>query len=174
MATKKDDKVNLVSFKTQYDPHTSVFEDPGSAYRTTYSSRVDADGEVILEESGSEDLYSYIQSHRDSCDINVLLSRYNNGDVSVLNQRVGSYGDFTQFPKTFADTLNFMIKGEEYFDSLDLDLKRKFDFSFEKFVATMDDMEKFNSIMDSYYNPEPSPTVSDVSSKSSDGGDLNE
>lgn len=134
-------------FKTQYQPHDRVFQEPGSPIRTLYSSRVDADGNIVLEESGSENLYDYIQSHRDSCDINVLLARYNNGDVSALNQRQGSYGDFTQFPKTFAETLNFMIQGQDYFESLPLEVRERFGFSFERFVASMDNMDDFMKIM---------------------------
>lgn len=138
-----------VSFRTQYQSHERVFAEEGSRFHTLYSSRVDADGSIVLEESGSENLYEYIQSHKDSCDINVLLARYNNGEPSVLSQRQGMYGDFTQLPQTFAETLNFMIQGQEYFESLPLEIREKFGHSFERFVASMDDLENFSKIMSS-------------------------
>lgn len=127
-------------FFTQYDEHPRVHQTLGSREKVLYTSKVLDDGTIDLIESGKEDLYGYIQSHKDSVDINVLLARYQNGDPTALARVQGSYGDFTQMPKTYAELLNAMIAGEQYFNSLPVETRAKFDHDFNKFMAGMDDM----------------------------------
>lgn len=130
-------------FKTQFDGHPRKHANPGDSEHVLYTSKIEKDGTISLVESGREDIYDQIQSHKDSCDIHVLLARYKNGEADVLSQRQGSYGDFTEMPKTYADILNAMIAGETYFNSLPVETRAKFDHSLEKFMASMDDMPSF-------------------------------
>uniref|UniRef100_A0AAU8B9K0 Internal scaffolding protein n=1 Tax=Dulem virus 134 TaxID=3145611 RepID=A0AAU8B9K0_9VIRU len=132
-------------FKTQFDSHSRVLQEPGCGERVLYMSKLADDGTVELTPSGTEDLYASIQSHKDSCDIHVLLLRYQNGDVDALSRVQGAYGDFTQLPGTYAELLNAMIAGEQYFNSLPVETRAKFDHSFEKFMVSMDNMPDFLS-----------------------------
>ena len=101
-----------MEFKTQYDARDRIFSDPGSPEHITYAGHYDEKGRVVLEESGRENLYDYIQSYAESCDIHVLMKRYANGDVDALSQKQGFYGDFLDFPKTYAEALNHMNEME--------------------------------------------------------------
>ena len=83
-----------MEFKTQYDARDRVFTDSGSPEHITYAGHYDEKGRVVLEEAGRENLYDYIQSYAESCDIHVLMKRYANGDVDALSQKQGFYGDF--------------------------------------------------------------------------------
>lgn len=130
-------------FKTPFDPHPRVYQELGSGDRILYTARLDEDGNVQLSESGREDLYASIQSHKDSCDIHVLLQRYADGDVDALTRVQGSFGDFTSMPSSYAELLNALIAGESYFNSLDVETRAKFDHSFEKFMISMDNMPEF-------------------------------
>lgn len=130
-------------FTTQFDPHPRVHQELGSGDRVLYTARLDEDGNVLLTESGKEDLYASIQSHKDSCDIHVLLQRYADGDVDALTRVQGSFGDFTSMPSSYAELLNALIAGESYFNSLDVETRAKFDHSFEKFMISMDNMPEF-------------------------------
>lgn len=130
-------------FDTQFDAHPRVYQELGSGDRVLYTARLDEDGNVLLTESGREDLYASIQSHKDSCDIHVLLQRYADGDVDALTRVQGSFGDFTSMPSSYAELLNALIAGESYFNSLDVDTRAKFDHSFEKFMVSMDNMPEF-------------------------------
>ena len=137
-------------FKNQFQGHDPIIQNPGSGERVLYA----------LTPSGTENLYESIQSHKDSCDIHVLLARYQNGDVEALSQRQGHYGDFTEMPKTYAELLNTVISGRSYFDSLPVETREKFDHSFEKFMMTMDNMENFAKIMGFVEDdPQPQPEV---------------
>ena len=82
-----------MEFKTQYDARDRVFTDPGSPEHITYAGHYDEKGRVVLEESGRENLYAYIQSYAESCDIHVLMKRYDNGDVDALSQKQSLHTD---------------------------------------------------------------------------------
>lgn len=130
-------------FRDLYDQRERVIENPGSPVRVLYTSKVADDGNIELIPSGTENLYDFIQSHRDSVDIHVILQRFANGDSAALSRVQGNYGDFTNLPSTYAELLNTMIAGENYFNSLPLETRAKFDHSFEKFMVSMDNMPKF-------------------------------
>lgn len=131
---------DLMEFKTQYSTHDRVFQDAGSRERVVYSSHVDDSGVVVLAPSGKENLYEYIQSFKDSTSIPLILARYAAGDASVLSRKQGSFGDFTNLPKTYAEMLNMMVQGRKFFDDLPVEVRAKFDHSFERFMASMDNM----------------------------------
>lgn len=145
-------------FVHQFQPHERVIQVCGSGDHQLYTSELQDNGEITLIPSGVEDLYASIQSHKDSCDIHVLLARYQNGDVEALSQRQGVYGDFTEMPKTYMELLNTVISGRSYFDSLPVETREKFDHSFEKFMMSMDNMEQFAKLM-GFDPPKPEPNV---------------
>lgn len=124
-----------MTFPTQFTKHERVHAHLGSPVRTLYGGRYDANGRVVLEEKGKENLYDYIQSFRDSVDLNVILARFSNGDTEALSKAQGFYADVTDFPKTMADALNRINECEEMFKSLPLDVRQKFDCSFEQFLS---------------------------------------
>ena len=127
-----------VVVKTQFDDHARVHSNPGNRFKTLYAPRFDDNGVMELVENGRENLYEFIQSHKDSTDIHVLLDRYQRGDESVLSRRQGLYGDFTQMPNTYAEALNAMISAENYFNGLPVETRAKFGHSFQQFLVSMD------------------------------------
>ena len=102
-----------------------IFSNPGSPIHEIYSPVVKDDGSIELEVSGVENTDEYIQSFLESCDINVIVSRIENGELDLLNQRTGSFGDFTDMPKTFAEMLQLKIDSELMFNSLPIEIKQK-------------------------------------------------
>lgn len=122
-------------FPTQYSEHERVHCSPGSPVRELYNGRYDANGRVVLEKSGEENLYQYIQSFKDSVDLNVILARFTNGEVDALSKAQGFYADVTDFPHNMADALNRINDCQRMFDALPLDVRQKFDCSFEQFLS---------------------------------------
>lgn len=137
-----------MNFRTQYQPRERVVANPGQREKALWSPVFDKDGGFELKESGREDLYAFIQSHSASVDIHVILERFACGDVSALSKVQGTYGDFTTVPKTYAELLNSVIQGEQYFLSLPVEVRAKFGHDFNKWLVSMDDMpswlEKMN------------------------------
>lgn len=155
-----------MQFKTQYDARDRIFSDPGSPEHITYAGHYDDKGRVVLEESGRENIYDFIQSHAESCDIHVLMKRYQNGDVEALSQKQGFYGDFLDFPKTYAEALNHMNEMERQFMALPVEVREKFGNSFTEFLAASaepDFLERLGIKKDSA--SEPVPDIPQVESK---------
>lgn len=128
----------ILKFNTQYDKRPPVYQEAGSRVKIIYSPRYSEDGVLDLVETGRENLYDYIQSHKESTDIHVLLERFSNGEVDVLQRMQGFYGDVTSMPKTYAEVLNAVIIGEETFARLPIEVKQRFNNSFAEWLAAMD------------------------------------
>ena len=122
-------------WKTQFDARDRIISNPGSPEHITYSGHYDEKGRVVLEESGRINLYDEIQSHAESCDIHVLMKRYESGDPTALSQRQGFFADVLDFPKTYAEALNHMNEMESRFMQLPPDVREKFGNSFSEFLA---------------------------------------
>ena len=125
-------------FRTQFDEHPRYQCCTGSRIKKLYAPRFDENGVMDLVEKGEENLYEYIQSHKDSVDINTLLRRYAQGDPDVLSRVQAAYGDFTGLPSTYADLLNAVNDGKQYFESLPVDVRAQFNHSFSEFMASVD------------------------------------
>lgn len=134
-------------FKTQYQSHERKRSNPGTSEHILYSPQFDDHGHFELVESGVEDVYDMIQSHKDSTDIHQILRRFNNGDVNALNKVQGVFADVTEMPKTYAEMLNHIIAGKNAFMDLPVETRAKFGHSFERWLAAMDDPVDFASKM---------------------------
>lgn len=151
-------------FDTQYTPHNRIAANAGSPVKVLYGGKYDANGRVVLEKKGEENLYDFIQSFRDSVDLNVILARFSNGDVDALNKAQGFYADVTEFPKNMADALNRINQAEEMFKALPLETRQKFDCSFEQFLSqsgTQDWLIKMGFDISAPVEPETPPVQGD-------------
>lgn len=128
-------------FETWRRPYRRFTSVVGSRIKAIYSPEFDKKGVMTLKVSGQENLYEFIQSHKDSVDIHKILERFERGDVSALQKAQGMYGDFSEFPKTYAELLNIVIEGEQTFNSLPLEVREKFGHSFHRWLATMGSAE---------------------------------
>lgn len=128
----------MLKFPTVYDKTARVHCNPGNPMKKLFKPKVHEDGILELVDAGQESLYDYIQSWKDSTDINVLLARYANGDVDALSKVQGAYGDFTQFPSTYAEMLNRVEQGKHMFAGLPLEIREKYNHDFSQFIAAMD------------------------------------
>lgn len=133
----------MMKFRTQFDQRERVPANAGTREHTLYIAQFDEYGNHTLVESGKENLYDYIQSHKESVDIHVIMERFARGDVQALQRRQAMFGDFTDFPTTYAGMLNAVQAGEQHFMSLPLEVRQRFDNNFAKWLAAMDDMPSF-------------------------------
>lgn len=110
----------------------------GSRYKTEYSGKLDKDGVLVLEEVGKTDLYEYIQSFAESCDINSILKRYQNGETDVLSRVQGFYVDATNLPDNMSEVLNKLNFAEAEFNKMPTEFKEKYGNDFARFICTFD------------------------------------
>lgn len=119
------------------DDFTSFKSPPGDLFHAILTPSFRSDGTIELIVSDRVDIKKEINSHRDETDMSFILSRLMIGDDSVLNPNPPMYGDFTQFPKSYAEMLNMVLDGERYFDSLPLEIRNKFDNDRSKWFASI-------------------------------------
>ncbi len=124
------------NFDNRYRSHVRFHSEVGDPVKILYSPEFDKNGVMTLKESGRENLYDFIQSHKDSVDIHKIMQRFEEGDVNALSKVQGQFGDFSQFPKTYAEMLNQVIEGENAFNGLPLEVREKFGFSFQQWLAS--------------------------------------
>lgn len=137
-----------MAFRTVYERIRKT-SNPGDPIASEFGFRKDSKGNDVLVETGKYSLYDEIQSYKDSVDLNKIIERFRiTGDVNLLNQRSGFYGDVSEFPKTYAEFLNTANIAREEFAKLPADIRAKFDNSVDKFIASIGS-EEFNAI----YNP---------------------
>lgn len=146
-------------FRTQFD-RVRVFTVPGKRIKDTFSAVLTDNGSIDLEKDGVEDVYAFIQSHKDSVDLNLIMQRYARGDVSGLNKVQGSYGDFTQFPKTYAEALQAVITAKEQFMALPLDVREKFGHDSNRYISSIGTPEWMDALGISV--SDQAPEMSDV------------
>lgn len=127
-----------MKFPTRYDSHERVTTNVGSRIHKLYQAQYDDEGRIDLVEVGEEDLYEAIQSHKDSVDIHVLLKQFQQGDTEALMRRQATFGDFTQVPSSYAELLNSVIAGEQYFNQLPVEVRARFGHSFSQWMVGMD------------------------------------
>lgn len=139
----------MMKFRTMYDDFDRVPSNPGNAEEIEYSPVIGDDGVLSLEAVGKIDVRAEIDSYRESCDLNVIISRFNNGDVDVLSRTQGSYFDAVDLPHTFADMLNTINTAETEFLKLPLAVRERFDNSFHRWLSLMDNPVEFNRLMGS-------------------------
>lgn len=145
-------------FKTQFNGRVRRVANPGSRMKKTFAGRYDEKGRIVLEETGVENIYDKIQSYKDSTDIHVLLKRYANGDTEALAKVQGFYADVTEMPKNFAEVLNIVNDGENFFASLPVEIRSKFGHNFGEFMVSLSDGSIFGKLgMDKPAEPEKAP-----------------
>lgn len=111
-----------------------VYCNPGDPIATRYVAEMKDNGEFVLVEAGKENLYEYIQSFADSCDINNIIARFESGEVDVMDQVKGFYGDFADLPDNMHEVFNILRRGRDVFDRLPVEEKEKYNNSFEQWI----------------------------------------
>lgn len=102
----------------------------------TYGKKVNDDGSICVVETGKTNLYEKIQASKDETLVYNILDKFNAGDVSVLQQRRGTYGDFTDMPETLVEAQQTLIDAENYFYSLPLEVRKEFNHSVSEFLSS--------------------------------------
>lgn len=146
------------------EDHPRVNINPGDPDKVLYSPSFDSSGHMELKEVGKESLYQFIQSHKESTDIRVILARFTAGDTTALAKRQMFYADLTEFPTTYADVVNTMHGAEDYFTHLPVEIRAKFGHDFNKFLASLDNPQTLVDLGIITPSQDSAPPAPDVNS----------
>ena len=133
----------------------------GNGERSIFEERVE-NGKRSLVVTGKENLKDFIEASKNETLISNIMKRFEQGDVNALSRVQGFYGDVTSMPSNLADAQKVLINLENQFNSLPVDVRKKFDNSFDKYVqdvSNVKSVDEFNTL----FNIEPSvPVESEV------------
>lgn len=153
-------------FETKYRVPRRVFAHPGDPIKITYTPEFDRRGVMSLVESGKENIYDFIQSHKDSVDLHKIIERFERGDVNALSKVQAVYADLSEMPRTYSEMLNHVIAGEKMFDELPISVKEKFGQNFHSWMSTLGSDEWLSNmgfVSDPVPDPVPDPVSDPVS-----------
>lgn len=130
MAEKK------IPFGNKYQPRQAKHNSPaGAKIQMEHTPHMGLDGRRKLIKDNPKPIYEMIQASREQCEIERIVKRALNGDVSALNAMEGQYIDITGAPKSLAHAQQIIINAKNDFDKLDPETKKKFDNNVEIFIA---------------------------------------
>lgn len=142
----------MIIFATKYDrmeDHLSFVSNPGVEDEIIYDYKIDSKtGVKDLVPVGKTSIKDFIQSHKDSVDLNKLMERFQNGEVDVFERREGFYADVSDMPTTFPEMFARVQEAENMFMLLDPDVRAQFNNSPSEFWAQYG-TDEFSKIMDS-------------------------
>lgn len=149
------------------EARTRYFSNSGDRCVPERLAKVDSKGNLELKITGKRDLYSEIQSHKDSCDLRIIVDRIINGDAYALQKlkaKEAMYGDFASMPKNKAELLNQVIAAKDYFDNLPVSVKEQFNNNWQEFFINYDENMTIDNekVMSTSVNDSTTSSVSDA------------
>ena len=115
----------------------SLYTSSGDRYQKTYVESLSDNGEPILKEFGSVDLYELHQTGRELCDLKTLILRYQRGDLEALNQRDGFFADVTELPKTPQEVARLAVESRSLFMRLSASERAEYGSSVSKWLEAI-------------------------------------
>lgn len=137
-----------MKFRTYYDIDYEQHSEVGSPIKDVFKARLDKNGKKVIEKKGTEDLYAYIQSFADSCDINLILKKFvATNDATLLQKSQGAFLDLTEAPTDYFDMINKINDAKVEFDNLPESVRKKFDYNVDKFIGSIGTSEWYSHLM---------------------------
>lgn len=123
-------------FRTILDPPKVTITPSGSKEEDIWQLKIDEKGNETFYIAGKTNVYEKIQAHLESTKIeNILAKCIDMGDTTLLNQKEGFYADISEMPNTWIEAQNKIKNAENIFNSLPLEIRKKYDNNFNKYLA---------------------------------------
>lgn len=121
-------------FSRNHRPVTKV-PPIGNGTAPTYEEVFDPEiGEYRLIESGSDNLFDFVQASKEESLVYNIIAKYQRGDVNALNRCVGQYMDVVGMPTNLAEAHATMLDVERKFNSLSPEIRSNFDNDINVFI----------------------------------------
>lgn len=95
-------------------------------------------GREQLVQIGEKPLAEAIKAAADGISIADKLARWRHGDESAFGVPGGSYGDFTQLPKTLAEAQQFAMNAQNVFETLPLEVRSAYGHNLGDFLDAVE------------------------------------
>lgn len=138
-----------MKFHTLYSgTKNDVVSEAGDEYKIEYKLVIDDDGIERIEPCGQTNLKAEIQSHAASVDLNIIISRYMQGDETALERAQAFYADVSALPKTMIEIMNLNKEGMAIFDSMKPEVRELFDNNYLNFVDNPEKLKDYLSSLE--------------------------
>lgn len=107
----------------------------GQRIELRHRAYIKKNGERILIKDVEKHTFDEIQAHKEECLIENILKRSLEGDLQALEVMKGQYADITNAPNSLAEAQQAMITLKESFEHLPKDIRKEFDYNYEKYIA---------------------------------------
>lgn len=107
----------------------------GQRIELRHRAYIKKNGERILIKDVEKHTFDEIQAHKEECLIENILKRSMEGDLAALEIMKGQYADITNAPGSLAEAQQAMITLKESFEHLPKDIRKEFDYNYEKYIA---------------------------------------
>lgn len=126
-------------FRTQFNrpEKDRYFTNAGERIEMRHSPHMDSNGRRFLSKDKPVAIYDLIQSHKEECEIENIIRRAVEGDYNALNCKEGVFMDITNCPSSIAEAQQYIINAKEEFEKLPKEIKQKFEFNPEMYIAEM-------------------------------------
>lgn len=105
------------------------------------------DGNMSLEYGKERNRHIEIQSYKDSCDVNNIVKRYENGDqTALLRNNTGVYCDISQMPKNIHEAVKLSRNVDNLYNSMGSDVKALYP-NVQSFTEAFSDVQHFDGFL---------------------------
>ena len=130
-------KENVLPFRTQFTAGEKHYYCPtGEKTEMRHTAHM-KDGRRFLVPDKEVAIYDLIQASREACEIENIIRRATEGDYNALNAVNGVYSDITNCPSSIAEAQQFIINAKNEFEQLPKEIKAKFEYNPELYIAEM-------------------------------------
>lgn len=132
-----------MKIRSAYSSRSKVYTCSGSSEYTESVVKFSPDGNMFLEKGKIRNRQDEINSYKDSCDVNMLIRRYENGDqLALLRDNTGAYADLSTLPKNIHDAEKLSKRIRSVYDSMGSDIKAKYG-TLDDFLCAFSTKENF-------------------------------
>ena len=124
-------------FRTQWDKPQHYHAPSGEHIEIRHSAHIKENGRRILLPDQKVAIFDLIQSHKEECEIENIIRRAVEGDYNALNAVNGTFADITNCPSSIAEAQQYIIDAKNEFEKLPKDVKAKFEYNPEIYIAEM-------------------------------------
>lgn len=134
-------------FLTRYDSKSPKPSASGSREYREGKVVFSPDGNLSLELGKVRDRQIEINSYAASCDVNMLVKRYENGDqMALLRSNTGVYADLSQMPKSIHEAQQLSRSIHSLYDSMGDDIKSRYG-TLDEFCAAFSTRASFDEFV---------------------------
>lgn len=124
------------AFRTPVSERIRKHTEPGKHIEEVLAMKLDEKGNEIFYVSGQHNVFEETQAYKDEVNIERIIAQcINTGDMNILNQVKKEYVDLTETPNNLIDAKNKIMKAENGFYQLPLEIREKYGNNFNKYLA---------------------------------------